>query len=153
MNTWAMLISLSGHKDLPGRIENVWTAATAFEVLDRVERAAGGEAFLVRIEDQSDPMKWVDVGVCPWGWAMLCTDDYIPNDSDNFLTRGSSSSNEEWEFAQPGGQPMWLPKRSFTDAESLKHALGVYLVTRKLWRKMNWEPVPDPRLLIGDPGT
>jgi hypothetical protein len=129
MNTWAMLISLPGHNELPGRIENVSTAATAFDVLDRVERAAGGEAFLVRIED------------------------YIPNGSDNFLTRGNSESKEEWEFAQPGGQPMWLPKRSFTDAESLKHALGVYLVTRKLWRKMSWEPVPDPRLLTDDPGA
>ncbi len=150
-NTWAILPVVPGPNDLPGRIENVLTAAAALAVVERVERAAAGQPFLVRIEDQHDPMKWIDVGVCPWGWAMLCTDDYEPNTSDNFVTRGDSHGQEVWEFDQPGGQTMGLSKKSFVDPKRLKRALGVYLSTRKLWRGMSWEPTPSPLLLADEP--
>lgn len=142
-----------GGIDLPGRIENVTTAAAVLAAAERVERTAAGRPFLLRIEDQQDRMKWVDVGVCPWGWGMMCMDDYEPNTSDYFVTRGESSSNEEWEFEQPSGQTMWLSRKSFVDSKRLKRALVVYLSTRKLWRGINWEPTPDPLLMIDDPIT
>ena len=121
--------------------------------ITRVELAASGQPFLVRIEDRHDRMKWIDIGVCPWGWAMFCTDDYDPNTSDHFVTRGNNTSDEEWEFDQPGGQTLWMSRKSFVDAEKLKRALFMYLSTRKLWSGIDWEPTPNPLLSIDEPNA
>ena len=150
-NTWVILPVIPGDTGLPGRFENVSTVAAAMAVIGRAERAAAGRPFLVRIQDRHDRMKWIDVGVCPWGWAMLCLDDFVPNTSDYFVSRGDSDSAEEWEFEQPCGQSMQLPRKSFVDGDKLKRALSVYLVTRKLWRGLRWQPTPDPLLLADEP--
>lgn len=150
-NTWVILPVVPGDTDLPGRFEHISTVAAAMAVIERVEGVAAGRPFLVRFQDRHDRMKWVDLGVCPWGWAMLCTDDYVPNTSDNFVSRGDSGSTEDWEFEQPGGQSMQLPRYSFVDRDKLLHALRVYLVTRQLRRGVRWEPTPDALLLADEP--
>ncbi len=131
-----------------GEFPDVSTAAAALEVFDRVGQAVPGGDFLVRIQDpDGEVVKFLDVGVCEWGWILIWSDQQGTFGGDAFGTfRGGES--ETRLFAQPGGDDLEFDRAWFVGESDGRRAVGVYVRTGKLWKGVVWWPDPPAVLLV-----
>jgi hypothetical protein len=146
-STWVVSYAPKPFPEPPREQRGIVAAEEALAIVDRAVRDASNGKALIRLADAADEMRFMDVLVCAWGWALLVNDAGVGGGS--YATSSDAAHNQAEWFEQPRGDGFDLERSRFVRPDAARRAVEAYFRAGKLWNGVAWSPMPPDDALIG----